>query len=291
MKSKLFPFFVGLVAVLLAYAAFQGLFAAPTEETMGDVQRIFYYHVPSAWTAMVLFLVNFCASAVYFFTRNPKADAWALTAAEVGVVFCTVVLVTGPIWARPVWGIWWTWDLRLTTTLIMWLLYVSYLLLRRSSEPGSTSTLATVFALSAAVDIPIVWMAIRWIDVHTQHPQPVFGNGPNTGLDPHMKVALFANWFAFMAMAALIFWVRYSVERTTQTVARAYVQKASQRTAAVLGMSTLFFFQSAGRTPDSHHVFLISAYAITWIIHISYFVIIGRKIARLKEEQAELKLA
>ncbi|HEV3315648.1 MAG TPA: cytochrome c biogenesis protein [Candidatus Angelobacter sp.] len=292
MKSKLLlPFFIGLVVMLLAYGAYQALFAAPTEETMGDVQRIFYYHVPSAWTAMILFLVNFCASAVYFFTRSPKADAWALTAAEVGVVFCTVVLITGPIWARPVWGIWWTWDLRLTTTLIMWLLYVSYLILRRSSEPGSSSTLATVFALSAAVDIPIVWMAIRWYSVHTQHPQPVFGNGPNSGLDPQMKVALFANWFAFMAFAALIFWIRYSVERTTQKVATAFVQKASRRTAVVLGMSTLLFFQSpVGRTPDPRHIFLYSAYAVTWIIHISYFVIIGRKIARLKEEQAELKL-
>ncbi|HEV3036524.1 MAG TPA: cytochrome c biogenesis protein [Candidatus Angelobacter sp.] len=291
MKSKFFPFFVGLVLTLLGYAAYQALVAAPTEETMGDVQRIFYYHVPSAWTAMLLFLVNFCASAVYFFTRSPKADAWALTAAEVGVVFCTVVLITGPIWARPVWGIWWTWDLRLTTTLIMWLLYVSYLLLRRGSEPGSSSTLATVFALSAAVDIPIVWMAIRWINVHTQHPQPVFGNSPNSGLDPHMKVALFTNWFAFMAMAALIFWVRYSLERTTQTVARAFVQRASRGTAAVLGMSTLLFFQSVGRTPDARHIFLISGYAATWIIHISYFVILGRKLAKLQEEQKELKLA
>src|SRR5436853_4622527 len=266
--KRAFPILGVLTAVLLSYGLYQALVAAPTEQTMGEVQRIFYYHVSSAWTAFLLFTINFIASVIYLIRRSPVADAVAVVTAEVGVVFCTVVLVTGPIWARPVWAIWWTWDLRLTTTLIMWLLYVSYLLLRRSSEPGSTSTLATVFALSAAVDIPIVWMAIRWIDVHTQHPQPVFGNGPNTGLDPHMKVALFANWFAFMAMAALIFWVRYSVERTTQKVARAFVQRASTRTATVLGMSTLLLFQSAGRTPDARHIFLISAYAVTWIIHI-----------------------
>jgi heme exporter protein C len=289
MKSKLLPFFIGLVLTLLAYGTYQALFGAPTEETMGPVQRIFYYHVPSAWTAMLLFLVNFCASAVYFFTRSPKADAWALTAAEVGVVFCTIVLITGPIWARPVWGIWWTWDLRLTTTLIMWLLYVSYLLLRRSSEPGSSSMLATVFALSAAVDIPIVWMAIRWYSVHTQHPQPVFGNSPSSGLDPQMRYALFANWFAFMALAALVFWFRYSVERMSQKVSAAFVRKASRSTAAVLGMSTLLFFQgSPNKIPDPKHIFLYSAYAVTWIIHISYLAIIGRKFARLKQEQAEL---
>src|SRR5438874_13323337 len=113
MKSKfLLPFFIGLVVMLLAYGAYQALFAAPTEQTMGDIQRIFYYHVPSAWTAMILFFANFVASVVYLIKRSLKADAWALALAEVGVVFCTVVLVTGPLWAKPVWGIWWTWDAR-----------------------------------------------------------------------------------------------------------------------------------------------------------------------------------
>ena len=100
--------------VLLAYAFYEALWVAPTERTMGDVQRIFYYHVPSAWTAFLLFFINFVASVVYLIRKSAKADAVALVTAEVGVVFCTVVLVTGPIWARPVWGIWWTWDLRLT---------------------------------------------------------------------------------------------------------------------------------------------------------------------------------
>src|SRR5437879_1411402 len=104
MKSKLYPFFVGLVFVLLSYGTYQGLVAAPTEETMGDVQRIFYYHVPAAICAYTLFFVNFLASIVYLWKRSERADAWALTSAEVGVVFATVVLVTGPIWARYAWG-------------------------------------------------------------------------------------------------------------------------------------------------------------------------------------------
>src|SRR6266481_7362823 len=96
-----------VTALLLSFALYEALIAAPTERTMGDVQRIFYYHVPSAWTAFLLFLSNFVASVIFLIRRDSKSDIVALVSAEAGVVFCTVVLVTGPIWARPVWGIWW----------------------------------------------------------------------------------------------------------------------------------------------------------------------------------------
>src|SRR5207253_6435414 len=115
--KRAFPILVFLVVAFLGYAAYQALVAAPTEQTMGNVQRIFYYHVPSAWTTFLLFTVNLVASLWYLISRSSKADAIAIVTAEVGVVFCTVVLVTGPLWARPVWGIWWTWDVRLTSTL------------------------------------------------------------------------------------------------------------------------------------------------------------------------------
>src|SRR5216683_7912123 len=137
-----FPILAIVTALLLSFALYEALIAAPTERTMGDVQRIFYYHVPSAWTAFLLFLINFVASVVFLIRRDTKADILALVTAEVGVVFCTVVLVTGPIWARPVWGIWWTWDLRLTLTLVLWLIYVSYLVLRRFSTSSQTPVLA-----------------------------------------------------------------------------------------------------------------------------------------------------
>src|SRR6516162_1017508 len=133
--KRLFPILGGLTAALLTYALYAAFEIAPREATMGDVQRIFYYHVPSAWTAFLLFLINFVCSVIFLIRRNTKADILALVAAEVGVVFCTVVLVTGPIWARPVWGIWWApGDIRLTTTLVLWLIYVSYLVLRRFSN-------------------------------------------------------------------------------------------------------------------------------------------------------------
>lgn len=201
--------FIIATAGLLLFGFYQAWFAAPTEETMGDIQRIFYYHVPSAWTSFLLFFGNFIASIVYLNKRSPRWDSAALAFAEVGVVFCSIVLVTGPLWAKPVWGIWWTWDARLTTTFVLWLIYISYLLLRRFSESGQTPTLAAALAIFGFLDVPIVYMSIRWW--RTQHPQPVIAGGEGSGLDPQMKFALFANWAAFLAMGALVTWFRYRI--------------------------------------------------------------------------------
>ncbi|HEV7514191.1 MAG TPA: cytochrome c biogenesis protein CcsA [Candidatus Acidoferrum sp.] len=120
MKTKLLFAFAAFCCAFLAYGTYQGLVVAPTEETMGDVQRIFYVHVPAATVAFTLFFVNFLASIFYLWKSSPKADALAATTAEVGVVFCSVVLITGPIWARYAWGVWWSpWDMRLNTTLML----------------------------------------------------------------------------------------------------------------------------------------------------------------------------
>ena len=221
MKFKLFAV---ITFLLLSYGLYQGMWAAPREATMGDIQRIFYYHVPSAWTSFLCFFANFIASVVYLARRNLKADAFAVSTAEVGVVFCTVVLVTGPLWARPVWGIWWTWDARLTTTLVLWLIYVSYLILRRYSTGQATPTLAAALAIFGFLDVPIVYMSIRWW--RTQHPQPVIAGGQGSGLDPHMWAAVLWNWVAFMAFAALLIWVRYRLEITRQQLDEAHALKA-----------------------------------------------------------------
>ena len=262
---RLFPIFGLLTAVLLSYALYEALVAAPTEQTMGNVQRIFYYHVPSAWTAFLLFFINFVCSIQYLVRSNPVADkvtnwtviaiaiaacvaafvihplpegmepssvattglaiaglyflikkyfsrervdALAVVSAEVGVVFCTVVLVTGPLWARPVWGIWWTWDVRLTSTLVLWLIYISYLMLRRFSTSGQTPVLAAVLAVFGALDVPLVYFSI-WI-FRTQHPQPVIGGGGS--IDPRMLQVLLINWLAFLCFAGLVCWSRYRLE-------------------------------------------------------------------------------
>jgi len=212
--KRAFPIFGVVTAVLLSYGLYQALVVAPTEQTMGEVQRIFYYHVSSAWTAFLLFLINFVASIVYLVRRNTKADIIALVTAEVGVVFCTVVLVTGPIWARPVWGIWWTWDLRLTLTLVLWLIYVSYLMLRRFSTSGQTPLLAAALSVFGALDVPLVYFSIWYF--RTQHPQPVVGGGGS--IDPRMMHALLMNWAAFLCLAFMISWSRYRLERLRREV-------------------------------------------------------------------------
>ncbi|HZQ21154.1 MAG TPA: cytochrome c biogenesis protein [Terriglobales bacterium] len=215
-----------VTALLLCFALYEALIAAPTEQTMGNVQRIFYYHVPSAWTAFVLFLINFVSSIVYLARRNVKADILALTSAEVGVVFCTVVLITGPIWARPVWGIWWTWDLRLTLTLVLWLIYVSYLILRRFSTSGKTPVIAAVLAVFGALDVPLVYFSIWFF--RTQHPSPVIGDGGS--LDPRMAHVLLINWAAFLCLAWLLCWTRYRLEFLKREVEEAQALESLMET-------------------------------------------------------------
>ncbi len=207
-----------VTALLLSYALYGALIGAPTERTMGDVQRIFYYHVPSAWTAFLLFLINFVASMIYLARRSVKADILALVSAEVGVVFCTVVLITGPIWARPVWGIWWAaGDIRLTTTLVLWLIYVSYLVLRRLSTSGQTPMIAAVLAVFGALDVPLVYFSIWFF--RTQHPSPVIGAGGS--LAPRMWHVLLINWAAFLCLAWLVCWTRYRLEVAQREVEEA----------------------------------------------------------------------
>jgi heme exporter protein C len=220
--KKAFPILGVLTAILLSYALYEALIGAPTEQTMGDVQRIFYYHVPSAWTAFILFFVNFGASVFYLIKRKPAADLVALVSAEVGVVFCTVVLVTGPIWARPVWGIWWTWDMRLTSTLVLWLIYVSYLFLRRFSSSGQTPTLAAALAVLGALCVPFVYFSIWFF--RTQHPQPVMGGGGS--IDPRMLHVLLINWLAFSCFAFLVCWSRYRLESLQREVDQAHAMES-----------------------------------------------------------------
>ena len=140
-----------------------------------------------------------------------------VSAAEVGLAFCTAVLVTGPIWAKPVWGIWWTWDARLTSTLILWLMYVSYLLLRDFlDEPTRRATLAAVFGIFGFVDVPVVYVSIRlW---RTQHPQPVLMGGEESGHDPTMFKVLMLSWVTFSILFVLLAILRVRLEASRDEV-------------------------------------------------------------------------
>jgi heme exporter protein C len=224
MKPSLIVFSL-LTVGLLIWGFHQAMFDAPREATMGDIQRIFYYHVPSAIVAFACFFVNLGASLAYLKTRSPRLDALALASAQVGVIFCTVVLITGPLWAKPVWGVWWAWDERLTSTLVLWLIYVSYLLLRRFSHAGTVPVLAAVLAVFGSVDTVFVYMSIRWF--RTQHPQPVFFGGKDSGLAPAMLHAFLINFIAFFAFGALLIWMRYLLERKQQRVEELHAMAAA----------------------------------------------------------------
>ncbi|HYA98061.1 MAG TPA: cytochrome c biogenesis protein CcsA [Methylomirabilota bacterium] len=202
---------VVVLFLLLALTTYLAFYYAPVERTMGVIQKIFYLHLPSAFTAFIAMGICFTANLLYVFRRAPKWDWLGVSAAEVGLPFITVVLITGPIWAHPVWGVWWTWDARLTLTLVLWLLYVAYLLLRSMiEEPDRRALLSALFGIFAFLDVPLVYFSIRWF--RTQHPQPVILGGPGSGLEPRMRVAYLLVWAAFTGLLILLLRSRYRLE-------------------------------------------------------------------------------
>jgi heme exporter protein C len=198
----------------------QAIFIAPPDGELGDVQRIFYYHLPFAILGLVFPYVNLAASLAFLYLRNRNplsaltADAFAVASAQITVLYTSLGLVTGMLYAKPVWGIWWTWDARLTTYFILWLLYVSYLLTRRLAPSGQIGTLSAVLAIFAAVDVPIVYMSIRWW--RTQHPAPIFAGGQNSGLDPSMYPAVLYNIVGWLMWGIFILGFRFLIERRHQ---------------------------------------------------------------------------
>jgi heme exporter protein C len=200
------------VAALVFFAGYAALFIAPDEATMHEVQRIFYFHLPAWMTSFTAFAIVFFSNIAYLKTRQLKWDSLGVAGAEVGVACCSIGLITGPLWARPVWGIWWTWDARLTTTFILWLLYVSYLLLRGLLEdPQRRASLSAIFGIFAFLDVPLVYVSNRlW---RTQHPQPVLAGGEGSGLDPTMAKVLLLCAISMFAVMIPVLIDRYRLER------------------------------------------------------------------------------
>jgi heme exporter protein C len=188
-KDTIGTVLTAITAVAMIVSLYMVFLFAPREATMGDVQRIFYFHVPSAWLAFFAFFLVFVFSFLYLLRGGRRWDTLAAASAEIGVLFCTLVLVTGPIWAKPVWGVWWTWDARLTLTLVLWLIYVAYLMLRHyMADPERRATFAAVLGIIGFIDVPLVYFSIRWW--RTQHPQPVMAGGEDSGLEPAMLATL-----------------------------------------------------------------------------------------------------
>jgi heme exporter protein C len=201
-----------LIAAMIFFAGYAALFIAPDEATMHEIQRIFYFHVAS-WTAMFTALSLSCLGNIaWLATRKQQWDWLGVAGAEVGVVCCTIGLTTGPLWAKPAWGIWWTWDAKLTAAFVLWLLYISYLLLRGlMDDPQRRATLSAVFGIFAYLDLPLVYMANRlW---RTQHPKPVLFGDADSGLDPTMLKVLMLAMVAIVALMALMMVDRYRLEK------------------------------------------------------------------------------
>src|SRR6202050_1981010 len=219
-------------AILIGCAGYAALFIAPDESTMHAIQRIFYFHAPTAWAGMDAFAITFIANIAYLVTKRPKWDWIGVAAAEVGLVCTTVVLLTGPIWAHPVWGIWWTWDARLTSTLILWLLYVSLLILRNLiSDPERRSVFTAIYGIFLFLDVPLVYFSIRiW---RTQHPQPVILGGQGSGLDPTMRKVFYLCWFALTAVMVILIRQRYQLERARYDVEELRIE--AERQTSVVG--------------------------------------------------------
>ncbi|HEX2172303.1 MAG TPA: cytochrome c biogenesis protein CcsA, partial [Dehalococcoidia bacterium] len=188
-------------------------FYAPTERVQGDVQRIFYLHLGLAWVGFLAFFVVFVASIGYLWKRTSGWDVWARSSAEVGVVYMTLVLITGSIWAKPVWGTWWTWDARLTTTLILWLIYLAYLVVRAyASEPGRAARYAAVIGIIGFLDVPIVYQSVNWW--RTLHPGPtVVQSGGGSGLTPAMMATLLVTLVAFTVLYLYLTRLKAGIER------------------------------------------------------------------------------
>jgi heme exporter protein C len=202
--------FGGVVFVLLLLSLLGALVWAPREATMGDVQRLFYFHVSAAWVALGLgFTVVFALSVAYLATGNLRLDRIAASSAEIGVVFTTITLVTGPLWAKPVWGVYWTWEPRLTTTLVLWFIYIGYLLLRSLAGDGHRrARLAAVYGIVGWVDVPIVFFSIWWW--RTIHPRLLTSKG--MALDPRMGAVLALSLIAFTLLYLYLLMLRTSME-------------------------------------------------------------------------------
>lgn len=206
-----------ITAALIMGAGYLALYVAPVDIRQGQIYRIFYFHI-SAWVStFTAFGVVFVSNIAYLLTRGAKWDSLGVSAAELGVACCSIGLITGPLWAKPVWGIWWTWDARLTSTFIMWVLYVSYLMLRGLLEdPRHRASLSAVFGIFAFLDVPLVYLSNRLF--RTQHPGPVFFGGPGSSVDPRMTHVLLVCMVAILAVMIPVLVDRYRIETMRREV-------------------------------------------------------------------------
>jgi heme exporter protein C len=212
-QTLLIPFQL-LTFVLMLFALYTIFIYAPVEKTMGVIQKIFYIHVPTAFLAYLAFFITFITSIFYLYRKDSKWDTVAHCAVETGVIFCTIVLITGSIWAKPIWNVWWTWDPRLTTTLILWFTYVAYLMLRRVVKENQRANLAAVFGIIGFINVPITFFSIRlW---RTIHPVIITSSGFN--MSGPMRFCLIITFIAFCFLFFSMLISRIRLERLKRRI-------------------------------------------------------------------------
>jgi len=206
-----------LAAAAMLWAFYLIFFYAPTEREMGVVQRIFYVHVPSAWVGFFAFGIVALCSVGYLWLKDDRLDAVAVSAAEIGVVFTTIVLITGPLWAKLAWGAWWVWDPRITLTLLLWFIYIGYFMVRGATEnPERGKRFAAVVGIVGAIDIPLIHMSVYWF--RSQHPQPVIVRPDGPAADPEIVQTLLVSLLAFTLTFLALLMHRYALEKLRSRV-------------------------------------------------------------------------
>lgn len=224
-RDKLLTVLIMLTTLAMLASLYLVFVWVPTEKTMGIIQRVFYFHVPSAWVAFLAFAVAAVAGLLFLARRQEHWDRVEVASLELGIVFSTVALITGSIWARPIWNTWWTWDPRLTTTLVMWIYYVASLLLRQMVDsPERSARFGAVLAIVGFVNVPLVFLTIRlWRTIH-----PVLFTTEGFGLAPQMLLALLISLGTFTLLYFCLLTIRVRVESLQARLAQLRDQYLSE---------------------------------------------------------------
>ena len=218
MRERIAIGLAAMAALLLAYNLFQIFLVLPDEALQGAIYRILFFHAPAAMTGMIGYFVALVLSIMYLSSGNFKYDSLAASVIEVSLVFSLVNIVTGSIWARIIWGIWWAWDYRLTSALVCILIFAGYLMLRRAiDEPTQRARLSSALCIFGCVDVVIVYKSIEWF--RNQHPGPVlsFRTGGGT-MDPAMERIFYLNFLAILMIATALVLVRTRQEATAREI-------------------------------------------------------------------------
>ncbi len=218
MREKIAIGLAAAAAILLAYNLYQIFLVLPNDALQGAIYRIMYFHIPAAITGMIGYFIALVFSILYLSSGSFRWDSLAASIVEVSLVFSVVNIVTGSIWARIIWGIWWTWDYRLTSALVCVLIFFGYLMLRKAiEEPTQRARLSAALCIFGCVDVVIVWKSIEWF--RTQHPGPVLSIRTGGGnIDPAMEHMLYMNFYAILLLATALVLIRTRQEATAREI-------------------------------------------------------------------------